>query len=687
MATANGKIPTSRLSRLPDAWNRNRRTEHLRADAYAALSRALAFAAADGVSSYSIYDAYRPYEEQRSIFLARYYKVRSGAQKYWNGSGWRLRSGQAVAAVPGTSNHGLGLSVDIHSTAIQRWLRANGRRFGLIAEVRSEAWHWSYLAPGSDIYRNSMGPIDHATVQKLVGAGVDGRIGPETIAKVKAWQKSRGLTADGKIGPATYKAMGLGGGTTAPPKGGSSGKKPATPKPEKPTTATSNGYTYTFARKDWDTQGVSSEVHAFDHTVEGTYLHYPGSGDVTLAGKSAKEIGARLRNYREDHIEDNGWLDIAYNAAVDQSGRSYELRGLGMEPGANGGTASNNNGVAILLMVGNEEKPSTAMLDAVAGLLAQVKAKHKDASWIRGHQESPDASTECPGEEVMALIKAGKFSYDGRAGANASSESASGGSASSGNIIVDGVMSRGGRLAKTLQKRLGVTADGKVGPDTIKALQRFLGTPVDGKITGQPTANKKYLPAFNAAQLVAGSNGSAAVRALQKLIGATADGKWGKDTNTKLAQKLNADAGLLTAKSKPAASAPKAIVVDGVMSRGGRLAKTLQKRLGVTADGVVGPATIKALQAYLGTPADGKITGQPASVRKYLPAFSTKYLVTGKGGSRAVRALQAYVGAPVDGKWGPATNKRLATLLNKYPAMFTAGDKKVARARAKKAGL
>lgn len=686
MATANGKIPTSRLSRLPDAWNRNRRTEHLRADAYAALSRALAFAAADGVSSYSIYDAYRPYSEQKSIFLARYYKVRSGAQKYWNGSGWRLRSGQAVAAVPGTSNHGLGLSVDIHSTAIQRWLRANGRRFGFIAEVRSEAWHWSYLAPGSDIYRKSMGPIDHATVQKLVGAGVDGRIGPKTIAKIKEWQKSRGLTADGKIGPKTYKAMGLGGGKPAPAKGGSSDEKKDESKPEKPTTATSGGYTYTFAREDWDTQGVESKVHAFDHTVEGTYLHYPGSGNVTLAGKTPTQIGNMLRGYRVEHTERKGWSDIAYNAAVDQAGNSYELRGLGMEPGANGGTASNNNGVAILLMVGNHEKPTDAMLSAVNGLLAQVKAKHKGASFIRGHQQSPDASTECPGPEVMALIKAGEFSYDGKPGAQGSATTPTKPPASS-KIIVDGVMSRGGLLAKTLQRRLGVTADGKVGAATIKALQKFLGTPVDGKLSGQPTVNRKYVPAINAAQLVAGSTGSKAVRAMQKLIGAKVDGKWGKDTNTKLAQMLNARADLFMAKTKPATGAPAAIIVDGVLSRGGLLAKTLQTRLGVTADGVIGPGTIKALQRYLGTPVDGKITGQPAGNKKYLPGFNPKYLVAGKDGSKAVRALQAYVGAKVDGKWGAETNRRLATLLNKYPAMFTAGDQKVARARAKKAGL
>jgi peptidoglycan hydrolase-like protein with peptidoglycan-binding domain len=40
-----------------------------------------------------------------------------------------------------------------------------------------------------------------ADIQKLVGATPDGIYGPDTTAKVKAWQKAHGLTADGIWGP------------------------------------------------------------------------------------------------------------------------------------------------------------------------------------------------------------------------------------------------------------------------------------------------------------------------------------------------------------------------------------------------------------------------------------------------------------------------------------------------------
>lgn len=46
-------------------------------------------------------------------------------------------------------------------------------------------------------------------------------------------------------------------------------------------------------------------------------------------------------------------------------------------------------------------------------------------------------------------------------------------------------MASGSTVIKALQRKLKVTEDGFLGPETIKALQRVLGTPVDGKISGK----------------------------------------------------------------------------------------------------------------------------------------------------------------------------------------------------------
>lgn len=52
--------------------------------------------------------------------------------------------------------------------------------------------------------------------------------------------------------------------------------------------------------------------------------------------------------------------------------------------------------------------------------------------------------------------------------------------------------SGGSALVKALQKWAGVTADGYIGPQTIRAMQKKLGTPIDGVIS-YPSAMVKAL--------------------------------------------------------------------------------------------------------------------------------------------------------------------------------------------------
>lgn len=114
----------------------------------------------------------------------------------------------------------------------------------------------------------------------------------------------------------------------------------------------------------------------------------------------------------------------------------------------------------------------------------------------------------------------------------------------SGKLAVDGRW--GQATTRALQKRLGVAQDGRAGIGTFKALQRLLGAPyVDGKISRQ---------SFKATELGNGIVPSA----------------WG---------------------------------YTGRGSKGSQTIVLLQKRLGVSADGVVGSGTVRALQKSLN---DGK---------------------------------------------------------------------------------
>ena len=108
----------------------------------------------------SAFDSYRSYERQEALFRSRYTTTYLAGRPYrvWNGVRWYQRPNTAVAAVPGTSNHGWGLAVDtgeqldrdsatesLRAVAID-WLIQNEVRYGWSHEIQSEPWHVRYWA-------------------------------------------------------------------------------------------------------------------------------------------------------------------------------------------------------------------------------------------------------------------------------------------------------------------------------------------------------------------------------------------------------------------------------------------------------------------------------------------------------------------------------------------------------------
>lgn len=120
-AYGNGKIPASALAEVGDTGHR------LWAPAAEALVRLRADAARDGVTI-GITDSYRSYESQVDV------AARKG-----------LYSQGGLAAVPGTSDHGWGMAVDLDlDSAAQSWMRQNAGRYGFVEDTPREPWHWAY---------------------------------------------------------------------------------------------------------------------------------------------------------------------------------------------------------------------------------------------------------------------------------------------------------------------------------------------------------------------------------------------------------------------------------------------------------------------------------------------------------------------------------------------------------------
>lgn len=117
----NGKIPEATLAPITGS------SQRMWAPAAQHLNDLLADAKKAGVTI-SVTDGYRDYDSQ----------VKVADQK-------GLYSQGGLAAVPGTSEHGWGLAVDLGLDAnSQAWMRQHAKEYGFIENVPREPWHWEF---------------------------------------------------------------------------------------------------------------------------------------------------------------------------------------------------------------------------------------------------------------------------------------------------------------------------------------------------------------------------------------------------------------------------------------------------------------------------------------------------------------------------------------------------------------
>jgi D-alanyl-D-alanine carboxypeptidase len=117
----NGALPDALLEPIGQGGHRLSRSAAL------AFRRMAAAAQQDGITL-RVSDSYRSFADQDRLA----------------GSLGLYREG-GLAAVPGTSTHGWGLSVDLDVDArTQGWLRANASRFGFAEDVAREPWHYTF---------------------------------------------------------------------------------------------------------------------------------------------------------------------------------------------------------------------------------------------------------------------------------------------------------------------------------------------------------------------------------------------------------------------------------------------------------------------------------------------------------------------------------------------------------------
>ena len=155
-------------------------------------------------------------------------------------------------------------------------------------------------------------------------------------------------------------------------------------------------------RAQWGARSPRSGYSSLSPQRGGVALHYNGPG---LGSFPHSSCASKVRGIQAFHMDSRGWNDIAYSAVVCPHGYIFVGRWVNNRTAANGTTEGNDLFYALggLWGVGDPltDEAKGAYLDGIAVMRTQGRAGNR----VVGHQQL--TSTACPGEPVMAWIRAG----------------------------------------------------------------------------------------------------------------------------------------------------------------------------------------------------------------------------------------------------------------------------------------
>lgn len=245
---------------------------------------------------------------------------------------------------------------------------------------------------------------------------------------------------------------------------------------------------------------------------------------------TSSETVEQIHNY---HKNTKGWAGIGYHLYVRKDGSVY--RGRPIDTVGAHASGSNSDSVGICFE-GNFDNETMGDAQKQAGkeVIAYVKGLY-GISKVQRHKDV--CSTSCPGAN---------FPFDELVN----------GAASTGTSTPAATPSPAPAPAPS--NKLVLTVDGKWGTNTTLRLQQIFGTTQDGKVSHQYSCYRAQNPGLNYGSFV-----------------------W---------------------ENKPNGSSP--------------LIKAIQQKVGVTADGHIGPKTIKGIQAWMGSGSDGKFDKVSPCIKK-----------------------------------------------------------------------
>lgn len=122
------------------------------------------------------------------------------------------------------------------------------------------------------------------------------------------------------------------------------------------------------------------------------------------ATRPSMDIG--VREIRQWHKRDNGWLDVGYHFVIKRDGSIEIGRQINQVGAHTKGFNSTSIGICLVGGVNEKMKPednfTPAQFAALKGLVASLKEQFPDALSVKGHRDF-DPKKACPSFDVASL--------------------------------------------------------------------------------------------------------------------------------------------------------------------------------------------------------------------------------------------------------------------------------------------
>lgn len=247
---SNGNLPSDLLVSVNFPGRKGARLHFQTARCWYAMADACQKHTGATLTVVSSADAYRSYANQLSTFLARYEPVSFAVYavtrpsfrrnfSYGSSKYWKLRAGMSPSATPGSSNHGLGIAIDVgvltgdgriigvYGSAAWDWFLAHAVEYGFSWEDQIEPWHvrmftgdktpaavlafengngtappvWPPFAPEQAQW--GLWPLAE---KPRIGTGAQGEV-VRYLQGVIFWKGGGNITIDGDYGPQTAQRV------------------------------------------------------------------------------------------------------------------------------------------------------------------------------------------------------------------------------------------------------------------------------------------------------------------------------------------------------------------------------------------------------------------------------------------------------------------------------------------------